>query len=107
MEKQTLTFIRDLMEFWWAALLFVIMSMLTKQRWIWQTKLIFIFVGCLMTWYFASGIPATFFPEMYNWDARTLLNWITTIVSFMLMLYVFEKNVFYEAFDFYKNKKIK
>jgi len=107
MEKNTILLLKDLTEFWGAALLVVIMTILTKQKWVWKAKFGLIFVWCLISWYFASWIPAYFLPEMYNWQWRTLLNWVTTVISFMAMLYAFDKNVFYDAFDFYKNKKLK
>ena len=107
MEKQTAILIKDFIEFGGAALLFVIMSLLTQQKWIGRTKFIVIIAGCILSGYFFSGIPAYFLPEMYNGSWRTFLNWATTVVSFMFLLYMFERKVFFEAFDYFKNKKLK
>jgi len=108
MEKEPLdVIITDFIAYWSASAVMTIMVMLTKKTWAGGAKVIFIFIWWLLCWYLFSWIPAYFLPNYYAGEMRTAMNWITTILSFMFLLIAFEKDTFYEIFNYIKNKKKK
>lgn len=120
MDKQ---FIRDLLDFWASAILLICMLIITKKGWAGRNMLILVFISAVISWYLLSGLwpllinllvillsklwllDSSFIVD-YNWNFRTIMNTIFTIVGFYFWLYVVDKETFFEAFDFVKNNKL-
>lgn len=94
----------DIAEFFISAVLLTIMLMITQKWWAWGYKLIFIFIGGMISGYLFSWIPAYFAPDAYASGLRTAINGWTTIISFMALVYVFEKDLLKQVFVLVQDK---
>lgn len=100
----------DYIEIVMASMLLTILLMVTQKKWAWWYKLIFIFIWACLSWYLFSWVPWYIAPEIYESSLRTALNGCTTIISFMLLIYIFERDLLNEAFStvkikYFDNKK--
>jgi hypothetical protein len=102
-----MTTIKEIVEISWASLLLTIMLILTNKKWTGVIKLLFTFIWWILSWYFISSIPAYYIPDMYNSVLWTWIRWWSTIIWFLWLLYIFEKETYKEIFNLIKEKNIK
>lgn len=98
--------VREIIDYAGASVLLVILLIVTKKTWAWWIKIIFIFFWAIITWYFVSVIPAYYYPTEYNSILWVWIRWISTILWFMSLVYIFEKDIITEVLDRIKNKEL-
>ena len=103
MDKQL---IKDFLDYGASSFLLIVILIITKKSWAWGRVLFLVFIWAILCGYFLSWLPATFFPTYYTSGLRSFLNGACSIVWFYAMLYLVDKDTFYEAFDLLKKKQL-
>ena len=99
--------IKEIVEISWASLLLTIMLIISNDKWTWIKKISITLIWWILSWYFISSIPAYYLPDMYNSVLGAGIRWGSTIIWFLWLLYIFEKETYKEIFNYIKDKNIK
>ena len=99
--------IKEIVEISWASLLLTIMLVITNSKWAWIKKISITLIWWILSWYFISSIPAYYMADAYKSVLGTGIRWGSTIIWFLWLLYIFEKETYKEIFNYIKDKNIK